>query len=191
MRALAVLFGFVLSTSALAGETRQGAPRGWVLAGPGDTWQDYQLSVEKVSGKSVVTLRSKVEAPRKNGSLLQVILADRWRGKRVRFSGSLRTTGVERMAGLWMRIDGVEFEKAIAYDGMQGRGLHGDTAWKNVAVVLDVPQEAQKIYFGAWLEGVGAVGVQDLKWEVVDDKVPVTDQMLHPSTEPQNLQLDK
>src|SRR5438477_13127388 len=108
---------------------------------------------------------------------MQVIMAERYRGKRVRFSGLLRGNDVANHGGLWMRIDGKEFEKALAFDNMGDRKIRGTTDWIRGAIVLDVPPEGERIYFGILLDGGGEVAARALTWEVVDQTVPVTDCM--------------
>ena len=53
---------------------------------------------------------------------------------------------VKGWAGLWMRVDGKE-KTGIAFDNMANRSIKGTTDWKTYEVVLDVPDDAEEIFF--------------------------------------------
>ncbi len=109
------------------------------------------------------------------GTFTQWFRADQYRGKRLRLTGYIKTQGVEanRGAGLWMRIDGKE-QTSLAFDNMNGRRPDGTTDWKSYDVVLDIPDNAEEIYFGCLLAGPGQAWVDDLKFEVVGKDVAST-----------------
>ena len=93
-------------------------------------------------------------------------------GKRVRFSGYIRTEGITRgYAGLWWRADG----KAgiLVFDNMANRGVTGTTDWTRHDIELTVPAEAVNINFGAILTGNGAAWFDD--WSVEVDGRPYAD----------------
>jgi hypothetical protein len=177
-RHLFVLLASVLSFPASAGETTEGAPSGWVLAGPGDTYKDYETALDGSvthSGRISARVSSRVADPRREGTLMQVIRADRYRGKRIRLSGFVQAKDVVNGAGLWMRTER-EFEKPLTRDNMGNRMVKGTSGWVACTIVLDVPQEAERIFFGIYVNK-GTVWADDLKFEIVDASVPVTDMM--------------
>lgn len=104
-------------------------------------------------------------------SLGQAVLADDYRGKRVRLTGWLRTVDVPA-SGLWARIDGDTH--TLAFDNMSDRSVVGTTDWKMYSVVLDVPNDAKYIHLGALLIGRGQIWVDDLKFDVVANDVSTT-----------------
>lgn len=68
------------------------------------------------------------------------------RGKKVTFSGAIRSDSLAGFAGLWWRVDG---EKGtLAFDNMSDRGPHGTTPWTRYEITLDVPPDATNINFG-------------------------------------------
>ena len=67
----------------------------------------------------------------------------------------------------------------LGFDNMWNRSVRGDTDWKQYSVVLDVPNEAVNIRFGAILSGKGQTWADDLRLDVVDTKTSVTN-MLSP-----------
>ena len=74
----------------------------------------------------------------------------------------------------------------MAFDNMEDRALKGATDWTKCVVVLDVGAQASNIAFGVLLSGTGTVWIDRMRFEAVDDSVPVTS----PATsrdEPQNL----
>jgi erythromycin esterase-like protein len=82
-------------------------------------------------------------------------------GKRIHFSGYIKTQGVSReWAGLWWRVDGKS--EVLAFDNMQDRGATGTSDWKRYEIDLQVPADATNINFGvihagdgsAWFDGL-------------------------------------
>jgi hypothetical protein len=110
------------------------------------------------------------------GSLSQIIRADDYRGKRLRFSAYVKTRDVAgRGAGLWMRVDGNG--GTTGFDNMQSRPLLGNADWTRVSVVLDVPVEAEGILFGLILASGGEAWIDDASLEVVGTDVASTNTM--------------
>jgi len=124
--------------------------------------------------------------------VMQNFIANDYVGKRVRFSALVRATGVEDWAGLWMRIDDKDRPNS-AFDNMQNRPITGTSDWTPYSVVLDVSTKAQGIYFGVLMTGKGQVWISDLRFDVVGDDVPSTDQLSGKSglSKPGNLSLSR
>lgn len=155
-----------------AGAAESGFPSGWGGGGDG-----YELTADESvahGGAASGRIASVGISGNGFGTLTQGISAEAWRGKRVRFSGWLRTRDVDSgWAGLWMRVD-PPAGSPLAFDNMAGRGPVGTTDWQRYEVVLDVAEEAKAVYFGALLAGAGALWVDDLVLEEVPDTVEVT-----------------
>lgn len=101
------------------------------------------------------------------GTLAQAVSAERFKGKRIRYSGYLRTRDAKSgWAGLWLRVDTVD-GKSPVFDNMNDRGVAGSSDWAEYAIEKDVPQDAAVIYVGALLLGDGAVWIDDLSVEAV------------------------
>jgi len=93
-------------------------------------------------------------------------------GKRVRFSGYIKTDGVTSgFAGLWWQVDGAS--GVLAFDTMQDRGVTGTTDWKRYDIELPVAANAKKINFGAILTGNGTAWFDGLSVQL--DGVPYLD----------------
>jgi erythromycin esterase-like protein len=94
------------------------------------------------------------------------------RGKTVRYTGYIRTEGVEHgWAGLWWRVDGES--RILAFDNLQGRGPTGSTDWLQYAIDLPVDEKATNIVFGVLMSGHGEAWFDDLAIEL--DGRPYTD----------------
>jgi len=168
--AAAVLIGCCLLGAAYAA-----APRGWfayVSGAPNDSFAVGTEASTRAAGSNSAFIRAKPDNNQGFGSLMQSVDAAAYQGKRVRFSGYLRSQGAGK-GSLWMRVDGAD-KKPAAFDNMDDRALQGDTPWKQVAVVLDVPDNARDIAFGVLLENKGQVWADGLKFEVVGKDVPTT-----------------
>jgi len=120
---------------------------------------------------------SRVAAAESTGAVLsQFLRADGFRGRRVRWSGWLRTTGISgKGAGLWMRIDGPG--ACQGFDNMQPRMVLGTSGWEQFSVVLEVPGNAVGIALGLYVMGAGDLLADDFALEAVGDDVPVTNLM--------------
>jgi hypothetical protein len=161
------------------------APSGWFTAGSAP--QYYSVDTDAAVtflGKPSVRLTSAAPNPSGFVTVMQSFLPDHYQSKRVRLSGFVKSSAVQGWAGLWMRVDSGYI--TASFDNMQGRPITGTTDWTPYSVVLDVGQSATGINFGILLDGVGAVWLSGVKFEVVDSSVPVTDLLATPN-EPANL----
>jgi beta-lactamase regulating signal transducer with metallopeptidase domain len=141
--------------------------------------------------------------------LNQRFAADAYRGKRVRFSAYLRTQGIadvtvpgfelvsrsgestdtlEGMGGLFFRV-GENVAKHLVRDDMSDRGLRGNVEWARYEIVADVPEIANGIVIGFWMQGQGQIWMSDVRFEEVSKDVPLTTQPFEYSTTPANLNL--
>jgi len=121
-------------------------------------------------------------------SITQGIRADKYRGKRVRFQGYVKTKDVSSFAGLWMRVDAMD--RTVAFDNMSDRPLNGTKDWTLCSVVLDVPNDAVGIFYGLVMAGAGQSWMDDLTLETVyPSAVQTTADSTGPDTEKDPLEL--
>jgi erythromycin esterase-like protein len=86
-------------------------------------------------------------------------------GKKVRYSGYIKTEGVTRgYAGLWWRVDGPS--GVLAFDNMQSRGVTGTTDWTKYTIELPVDASVKNINFGALMPGDGTAWFDGLTIEL-------------------------
>lgn len=167
-----------LDADHLEGRLVSELPAGWKVRGPHigvrpeafGVFTEYEITR---SGKAGCVLS--VDATKNDwGTLMQSFYADDYRGKRVRFSGWLKTFRVSGWAGLWMGVDTETLEE-VAFDDMEDRAVSGTTDWTHYEIVLDVDQYATVINVGVKLYGTGEAWIDDCSFEIVDKNVPVTD----------------
>lgn len=121
-------------------------------------------------------------------SLMQSILADKFKGRRLKLTANLKTEDADA-ASIWMRIDGSPGH-VLRFDNMLNRkndgALQGTKDWKTRSVILDVPQDAVNVHYGVILKGYGRVWAQSFEITPVGDEIPVTGQ-IHYLDRPTNL----
>ena len=158
----------------------------WFMAGSHPRDYEYDVVQDEVfEGKRVVALRCVAERPGGFGTVMQQCAPDDFIGRRVRFSGALRSRNVDDWAGLWFRVDG-DGGRTLAFDNMQERSVRGTTDWGRYDVVLDVAEDATRLAYGVLLSGAGEIAVADFRLEHVGTEVPTTDRP-HRLARPSNL----
>ena len=174
-------------------------PAGW--GGGGEGYDLVRDEAEKHSGNASGLIRA-TASPGPFATFTQGIQAEPYKGKRLKLSGWVKVAGVDRQAGLWMRVDGKE-ASPLAFDNMGGRPIRGTLGWKKYDIVLDIPAGAEEIYLGFLMSGPGRAWVDDLALEVVGKDVAPTGMEVQPQpreapltssglpAEPRNLGFEK
>ena len=167
----------VYKNEVLTGMDKREDPKGWMLTGVYP--HQYRVGIDRKTvhrGSASGTIKAAPDADTQGfGTLMQMFRADRFREKRLRLSGFVKTENAH-VAGVWLRIDGKN-EEPIAFDNMQDRPIKGTTDWTPYEVVLDVGSEAYAVAFGVLLSGPGQVWIDGIRLEEVDTSVPVTDML--------------
>ena len=147
----------------------------------------YHLGTKSATIKSITSEYTNDEY----GTIMQQINAAKYLGRRMRFSGFVRTLDVEGWCALWFRIDNA-LSTTLKLDNMQNRPIKGTTEWNHYTCVLDVPENSAILNIGMLLQGKGQAWVDNVSFEEVDYSVPVTeftiettfpDHVLNPSFE--------
>lgn len=140
--------------------TPDGKPKFWMAGGLG-----YQAFIDKTdvkSGEACLRLEN-VGANRTFGVATSQFPIDFARGKKLRYSGSIKTEDVEEgHAGLWWRVDKAQ-QPAVAFDNMADRGPKGTTDWQEYVIELDIPEDGSNINFGVILVGTGKAWFDNLQ----------------------------
>ncbi len=150
-----------------------GLPKGWF--GGSANLAAYESGIDRTvmhSGKASAYVRMNGARQEDFGTLVQMIQADPYHGRRVRLSAFLKTENAGEGAALWMRVDGTD--AILAFDNMDSRRIRGTKEWQKAEVVLDVSGKARNISFGLILAGDGKVWVDDFQLEAVGKDVPST-----------------
>lgn len=153
-------------------------PTGWHKTGSKPS--GYDMGFETLAGRTgrVVTIKSNSKKVKGEfGTLMQNSLPNKFLGKRVRMSGLIKTQNVVEWAGLWFRVDdvnGVTLSFDNMKDGKKDRGIVGTNEWNKYEVILDVPEQATFLAYGALLCGTGQIWFDDISFEVVGNDIPTT-----------------
>lgn len=153
-------------------------PAGWIRAGSDP--DRYEMGVAARGDPALIRSRAEpapAPAGSRFGTLMQSILADKFRGRRVRLSAELKTEHVVGAGTIWMRVDGAQ-RKSLSFDNMETRPVNGvvsDTSdWTRREVVLEVPANAESIHFGFYLRGTGQTWARNFALQAVADDTPAT-----------------
>lgn len=172
-------------------------PKGWGFHNPSG---DYDVILDKSGGqdgKPGISIRPRTEKsfePSKGmfGILYQTISAEKYRGKRVRYSAYAKGENINYIANFWLRSDR-EDGSPDWYDSQNGRplslgrvGMKDTFDWDKVEFVTQIQKSAASITFGLSLYGNGRIWLNGIKLEVVSKEVPITAAPKLPS-EPVNM----
>ena len=146
----------------------------WVKIGLQD--DKYIIGIDssvQYEGQQVMTVNSIDAQINGFGGIKQNVTADKYLGKRIRMTGYMKTYNVIEKAAFWLRIDQAG-SKMYVLDNMNDRPIKGTTDWKKYEIVLDVPPEALSFAYGAMLHNAGQIWFAKIKFEIVDNTVPLT-----------------
>jgi len=149
--------------------------KGWSLSGSHPFHYEMGIDRENVhKGKASGYLKSvTVESNEQFATMMQQFKAEKYLGKRIKFSGFIKTKDVEGYCGFWMRVDD-SLGDVLQFDNMSDRPIVGSQEWNHYHIVLDVPASSAVIAFGVLLTGKGEVWIDELKFEEVDLQTPTT-----------------
>jgi len=162
-----------LTFSSLATLAKNTLPQGWSKAGSSPA--DYNMGVDEnitFDGDKSAFIESNKAENNGFGTLMQNASVEGYRGKRVQLT--VYTQNVSGWSGGWFRVDG-EQEKPLAFDNMNNRPIKGTNDWSKYTMVLDIPNNAVNMAYGALLFGNGKVWFDNLSFKIVDYKISVTD----------------
>ncbi|MCP5046041.1 MAG: hypothetical protein GY940_02645 [bacterium] len=150
-------------------------PEGWTMAGEG-----FEIQLDKTDaagGKQSLRFQCAGEPSRVFPSFASCRLpVERFRGKRVRYSASLKTRDAESRFFIWLRADkGIDPLEARDMSEETGdifsneglKGPKGTTEWKRFTIEMDVPKETTDLYLGASLAGKGTAWLDEAAIEIL------------------------
>lgn len=160
-------------------------PRGWHRTGSTNPTL-HRMGCDPDDPK-LVRIESLVDADRIGGvfgSLAETILADDYRGGKIRLSAELKGEACHT-AAIWMRVDPEERGKWLRFDNLIDRAgagpLTGTFDWTSRSIVLDVPGAAATIHYGVLLVGAGTLRVRDIQLEHAGPDAERTDYPRRPT----------
>jgi hypothetical protein len=159
----------------------QPPPEKWLaVGGQGFELCDNGVDAQLLkAGQRNLTIACSISA---QSNLRQAFVAAPYWGKRVRFSGWIRTEKVEPPADLNGQGGGAGLYMSAT--DSQNPTLHanaiGTTAWQYKELVMDIPRNSAYIPIGIALYGRGQVWGRDFKFEEVSLDTPVTTPNINP-----------
>lgn len=163
----------------------------WLLGGSAP--DQYEVTLEPEGGRDgsrSVAIRSRRDEPTGYVSLLRWIDAAPYRGERIRLSAWVAPEEVAGKGGLWLRVDHPNGRRILAFDNMETRPIRGTSDWRRHELVLDVSSIADRIFYGAILDGTGRLRVDGFEIETVGREVAATD-MIRQAPGPENLDFEQ
>jgi hypothetical protein len=156
-------------------------PASWGITG--SNAEGYTLRTNRaavLSGSASAVLEAAPDADTSRfGSLVQASSAAAFKGKRIELSGYIAAENALAGASIWLRADDAN-GTVVAFENSLARGVRGTTEWSYQNIVIDIPQGAVALLYGAILNGRGRLYVDDLQFRVVDASVPPTTRPIAP-----------
>jgi Glyoxalase superfamily protein len=157
-------------------------PEAWII--DGERQELYRAGIVKKDGApaALVSYRRTADDPEfKEGlggyiSILQIVSAEAHRGKRLELAADLACQDVFGAGTLWIRIEDAA-RKVLAFDNNEQRrgGVVRDTkGWERRNIVVDVPEDADTLFFGFYLRGSGSLWVRNYSFAAVTDTISPT-----------------
>ena len=153
-----------------------GAPKGWWKNGSNP--KAYDVGIDPTQPyKQPISVYVKSLDPKTSegtfGGMMQMCKAESFRGKRLKFTGYVKTRDVVGTANLWFRVDGEDM-KLLQFDNMDDRPIKGTTDWKQYSCVLEVPEKATALAYGIFIAGAGMAWLNDVQLMEVGSDVKST-----------------
>jgi hypothetical protein len=165
----------------------------WAKAGGGGREPDFELVTDHASvwhGGSSALLRSTrtLDASR-YGAVLQRTRVGAFAGRRVAFSAYLASRDARAGGTLLFRAESAQ-GVLLAFDDLGGQAVVATTPWRRYFIVIDVPDGATTLLYGAMLHGDGSLWIDTARIDVVDSSVPTTAPPIVSAAGQANLPLD-
>lgn len=174
----------IVAAFVVAGAGEVSMPENWSQASTGRSNKAYAIGLDPGvdrNGQRSLSVRSQtINDDTDYGSAVQAVNAFGYGGRRVRFSGMLKTSGVTGWAGVFLQAasnDVDDFSASLQQPATLPRGsasTKGSSDWHPVSVVIDVPDRPGSIGMGLALVGNGRAWLAELKFEEVGTDVPLT-----------------
>jgi len=96
---------------------------------------------------------------------------------RIKLSCDIKLKDVENQASIWMRVDGKD-KAPLGFDNLQNRPPSKDIiGWQHHYIVLDIPDNSNRLLIGLLLVGKGELYVKNMVFENVDNSIPITNML--------------
>jgi hypothetical protein len=169
------LFAFPLLVLLLSFSPTETLPEGWFKAGSAPDQYEMGLDAEVyMDGTGAAYIESKDKKTRGFGTLMQTCSAKEYHNTKIKMTGYIKAENVEGWAGMWLRVDAMDFEYPLGFDNMGDRPIKGTTDWVKCEIVLEVPENSSTLNFGALLSGTGKIWFDNITFEIVPTDTETT-----------------
>ena len=132
---------------------------------------DFGWQVQGGPGTDVSVVQSEYGPRLKivNGfaAITQIINAEKYRGKRLRFSGNIESESVEEEAFLLLSVNAGGPDYSVSSGSMKNRRISGTSNRQNHSIILDVAENALGIFMSFRLDGKGIAWIDGIHLEIV------------------------
>ncbi len=144
---------------------------GWTTASPqNDKYEIRTTNGDRLGGESVNYIKSKEDHINGTGAVYRCIALEPYRGKRVRMTGWAKTINATDPEGAGFWFFGTWDGESVLDNAV----IKGTTDWTKYSMVINISQYAYMITCGVEIHGTGEIWFRDIRFEVVDNTVPVT-----------------
>lgn len=161
--------------TAFAEVDNEGRPdplEGWGKSGYNtEQYQTGFLTTLSKNGRHLGFIKSLSPNFRSFATLMRSANIEELRGKRIQLRTFIKTNSA-RSVGAWFRVEGKN--RTLALDNMSDRRITGSKDWREVSLVLDIPNNAESVSYGVLLEGRGQVWFETPTFHIVDLTVNTT-----------------
>jgi hypothetical protein len=178
-------------------ENATDVPKGWFMSGGARS--ELKATIDRVEHSEgtksvrlepITTEHGAPAAPTGYGTLMTSVLAESYRGKRLRMTAQVRGRGITARGDMWLRVQALSSPSDGPGLGGGSCRLSGDFDWKPCTVVFDVPERGMWIEAGIGLAGPGTVWLDDVKLEEVEKTAKVTSEVRE-KIAPENLGFER
>ncbi|WKN33529.1 hypothetical protein PZB74_09320 [Porifericola rhodea] len=138
----------------------------------GDKAYAYDFITQNIKKKQVLHLRSNQESVKGWGTIMKNISSKPFKGKKIKFTASVKTEDIKGWVGLWMRVADTKTNEIYAYENMVSHAIKNTQDWRDYSIVLDVAPESDIVSYGVLLNEAGKVWMKDTKVEVFTGTSP-------------------
>lgn len=131
----------------------------------GDKAYAYDFITQNIEKEEVLHLRSNQESVKGWGTIMQNISSKPFKGRKVKFTASVKTEDIKGWVGLWMRVADSKTNEIYAYENMIRHAIKDTQDWKDYSITLEVDPDSDVISYGVLLNEAGKVWMKNAKIE--------------------------
>lgn len=166
----------VLTTRSLANPGFESGFDAWEVSGASDSMK-LDTSVFHSDGTSLRLEGRKSSKLMPHVQVKQTVQLSGWAGKRIRVTAFVKTENVSKWATIYADLEekvGNNRSRRVAHDDLYTRPIPSTSDWNQYSIVMDVPEGTIMLTVGAFVDGGGALLLDDVQIEEVGKEVALT-----------------